>query len=593
MKKSKFTPILILALCLLLTSLTACQGAGQTETDKLWSAARKADSLEEYIKEQKDAIDTEALRREAESSESTLSQRFKAAALLCALEYSRQRPDDSFTWKNQMLYLDYPETAVYADGFLAEVNTAGEDFWKAMEDAFYPYDCFLPILAASEQLDGPTLVKLMEEVPEDSKFADKWEETLEQWIRANPGRLAELGGALAERGYFDSWGLTDWREVCMYDYTHPYLIRMDTIDGGLGYLAYVRDEVLAGQEAVFGADYFKEESALLGELCYATKMTVTVKEELPLYEWKDAGASEFIETEGKKVVAFYRNLQSGQFEDSPPALRILGDFMLQLPAQECPASLAEADYYLVLTPSYEYGEFYQMTGGGDTRIREVYSSTSVDLFDAASGSLIRHLGNIMEEAPDTVVANYGTERLQYPEQMKGDILVYLYRHINEPEACRALFDMTSENPELAAGETAVMGSWEITYQSSEFLSGFEGRLRSYEPEAGCQFVSSLLTIRNIGFEEETFLSLSSSYSMHYSTDEVYVQLVDLKNEEAYAPLTMMMEHDCLNDSYLSPEESKEGVLIFEIPQEASERPGDFYLAIYLGNQTAYYPLFES
>ncbi len=583
-QNKRITTAVVLVIVLLLSGLTACESAGSSETEKLWNAARKESSLEKYIAGHASTIDTEALKAEAESAESTPSRQFQATALLCAMEYLRS--EGAADWKDHMLYADYPQTTAYAQAFLNKVNTQGDEFWTSFEEAFYPYDCFLPILAAAGELDGQTFGKLWKEVPEDSGYADAWLKTIDQWVQANPGRLTTFGEGLVESGYYDSWDLTKWRATYLHESSRPYAIRTATVDEALGYIDSVRKIVLDSQEKKYGADHFKEESQVLGELCYATNLTVTIDEELNLQSGGQ-GQEAPIETEGKKVAAFYRNPKSDRYEGSPTSLRLLGDFMLQLPESERPVSLAEADYFLVLTAQFEYGNYYQASGGGDTKVREVNSDTSVDLYDAKNGTLIRHLGTMQEMAPDSIVANYGEESLRYPEEPAPDILFYIYRHINEPETYRVLADKTAGRTKLAPGEPAIIGSWEITYHDSEIVPEFDAEPFHFEADSGCQFVRSNLTITNIGFEEEEFISRIGAIT---GGRETYVYLVDLKKEETYEPIDQMTNYRCLNGSYLDPQETKEGELIFKIPDAAAEKAEDLSLAISYGYRTAYYPL---
>ena len=73
----------LMAVCLLLFLLSACQSKTVSETH--WAAAKKAGGLEDYVREQAENIDMDALKQEAQ--EGDLEQQFKATALLCALEY--------------------------------------------------------------------------------------------------------------------------------------------------------------------------------------------------------------------------------------------------------------------------------------------------------------------------------------------------------------------------------------------------------------------------------------------------------------------------------------------------------------------------
>ena len=71
MKKS------VVLLCCLLTcvGLTACQGKGaSSKGEEYWSAARKAESFENYMAEHGAEFDLEALKQEVSSADSSNSQ---------------------------------------------------------------------------------------------------------------------------------------------------------------------------------------------------------------------------------------------------------------------------------------------------------------------------------------------------------------------------------------------------------------------------------------------------------------------------------------------------------------------------------------
>ncbi|MCI8400861.1 MAG: DUF4352 domain-containing protein [Lachnospiraceae bacterium] len=584
MKRRIMAVVMYLALSLLcLAGMAGCQGGSGTVADKVWKEARKEDSLEKYITEHTNEIDGEALWQEAESEDNPMADRFKATALLCAMEYSDPQYGIREAWKKGVFYADYPKTGELAGEFLKKVSE-GEAFWTALEEAFYPYDCFWPLLAAAEELDGATLQKLLEEVPQDSKYGSGLRESIDRWVKANPGRFSEVGEALVSCGYYDDWVSSQWKETYLYQSTDPYKIRTDTLTDALAYISCVRDDIMPLAEG----KYYSEESEILGESFYKTELTVTVAESLDL---KPAGSDlpEFIETEGKKVVALYRNPQSEEFEGSPTPLRVLGDFMLQLPKEEYPSCAEEADYYLVLTSDMEYGGFYQTMGGGESGIQEVYSFTSVDLYEAGTGRFLRHLGQLTETAPDTVMADYGEQSLRYPELTAADVLTYLYRHINEPDAFRGLVDQTEGREEFAAGETVIFGSWEITYHSGEIVKEFDETLFHFEAEDGYQYVRCYLTITNIGPKEETFLPLGSAY---FGGRELSVQLVDMRRETGYDSVDLVTSFECMNGSYLEPAETKEGVLIFKLPQASARNPEELCLVFYLPGRVVYYPLTE-
>jgi len=149
---------LIAIVCLASICLTGCQKSALSES--CWKSAKKADSLESYVKEHADEIDMDALKTEAGSAESTLSRQFKATALLCALESQ----SDS----------GYPVSSSYADSYLAKVNTEGEEFLNVLEESFYPHDDFQSIFAAADHLDAQTLANLISGIPADSSYAEEF-----------------------------------------------------------------------------------------------------------------------------------------------------------------------------------------------------------------------------------------------------------------------------------------------------------------------------------------------------------------------------------------------------------------------------------
>ena len=570
--------LLLAAACLLLALLSACQGLGST-TDSYWNAAKKAGGLENYVKEQAEELDMDALKQEA--SEGELSQQFKATALLCSLEYQMDQANTS-TPSTTRFRFDYPVSQEYAMQFLNQVNSDTDAFWASMDDAFSPYDCYLPILAAAKDLDGQTLVKLLDGVPSDKA---KFKDAVEKWIEQNPGKLITVGDALAQDGYFDGWGLTQWSTYLTPD-TNSYLIRTNTMDDAFRYIAYLRDTVLPPLTERY-PDSLTKLSDATGEAYFSNAVMITVTgDTLNLQEPTDSGLPETIELEGKTVAAFYRNPNTSEFDDYLPSLQLMGGFLLTLPEEEAPATLSDADYYLVLTANFERGDYYQTTGGNNTAARQVNSLTSVDLYDADTGAFLRHLGNVREEAPDTVYASYTEESLQYPVPTDADVLTYLYHHVNDPAAYTALVDHTPVNGSvLEKDQPVIFGSWEITFHSAEIVKDFETGMYIYTADDGEKFVMAKMTITNVGLQSDTFLPM-----IYYVNEDPIVQIADSSKENLYDCVDALMHSACLNTTTLDPGESKDGDLIFEIPDELAQSGETLYLAVSLGNQMVYYPL---
>ncbi len=586
MKKRGMPAVWCLLVLGLLLGLAGCQKEELTYGQECWSAAKKEKSLEEYAKLYALQLDRDVLEAEADSQELPLARLFQITALLGAQEYQSQWPGGiAPDWKDGMFEADFPETAVYADRFFAQIDTAGEAFWEAFEEAFYPYDCLWPVFAAAKEWSGDRLLKLLQDIPEDSSFQSQWEDTIERWLGGNPARAAAVGDALMGIGYFDDWSATDFRGTFYSNSLRPYRIRTETIDEAIAYAKYVKNTLHPLQEAMAGGSSCMAESSWMDTPFYQTDLMVTLGETVSLKEGAGEGQPEVIETEGKKVLALYRNVQTEEFKDSPPPLRLMGDFLMSLSQEERPGTQSEADYYLVLTPHYEYGYYYQTAGGNDSAIQQVYSSTAVSLYDAKSGALLRHLGNVMEEPSDTIVASYDDQGLRYPEIVTADTLIYMYRHVNEPDAYAGLVDQTAGRSELAAGESIMLGGWEITYHSAETTALVEGDLSQSKPKEGNLFVQAFFTITNHTPERENFMPL-----INYDGKSPEVYLLDAASEEVYVSEDILTYRNGLCNKGVDPETSADGELFFQLPEDAAENRENLYIVIVLGNQMVYYPL---
>lgn len=574
---------------LILASLTGCGQKG-TPAEIQWEAARKADDTAAYVTEHKDEL--EELKAEAEAGES-LGQQFKATALLCMAEYQENlSASDSpllTGWVNHDVFqFDYPNTAGYADNYFAKIKTDEAAFWESLEDAYYPYDYFLPMLAATENMDGEILSKLLNGTGLDSVCKTELDEAITAWVQNNPGKAPAVGDQLMELGYFDDWKDYDWTGTYLSKSTEPYLVRTNTADEALAYIIYMQDTFLPGMEGKVSIDNYRKTSETTGEEYYSTNIAVTIREDLSLAEPAGENLPETIETEGKKVVALYHNPTAGEDVDAPPSWRILGDFLMGLPKEERPAAMAEADYYLVLTSDHQPGSYYQDTSGNDTKIRAVYSSSSLDLYDAATGAFLRHIGNIMENPSNTIFKNLSEEASQYPELAGADVLSYIYHHINDPDSYRTLLDHTSglEAP-LTPGSTGLLGPWEITTTSIEVVKSFEDGLFVYTANDGCQFVRAHLTVTNQGFQSDNFLS--GSFHLN-SADGLYAGVIDESGENVYPAASTVTGGSNLNGKTLEPGETKEGTILFEVEENALNGNAPLYLTFYLGNQVLPYSL---
>ncbi len=552
----------VLALC-----LTACGKEPKTYSETCWEAISYSTELDEYVAENAEGLDVEALKSEADSAESTLSQQFRAAALLCATEYGKEQ---------------YSVSSPYVDAFFAKVLTDEENFWKSLEEVNHFEIFFRPMLDAAKELDGEILVKLLE-IPEDSGFQYGLRQELDGWIEDNPVKLLQTGGELIASGYFDSWISSKWNTVFFYKEA-----RVDRVDDAVKYIGYLRDVILPMAQSGTDQAVYVGPSDITGEDFLSTELMIEIGEELTLQEPEGEELSEEIVTEGKKLIALYRNPQGDEFPYSPGPLRLIGDFMLNLPGQECPASLEEADYYLVLTPAYEYGDYYYYENGEASDVREVHSTTSVDLYEAGTGRFLKHLGNVLEESAQGIFSSGSDNAPRYPEETDADILYYIYSHANDPEAYAFLVDHIGEKEEFTKEESILIGPWEVTYHGSEIVDAFETKLSSYTADAGCRFVKAQFTLTNRGIQQDTFIT--SSFD---GWEDVAIYIVDFGNETYY---------DCINQEIsniglfgkdsVQPGESQTGELIFQVPEGALGQADALYMAISKGRQVLICPLAE-
>lgn len=576
-------------------SLAACQVQKPTAAENYWSSAAEEKSLMEYVVENRENIDVEALKAEAKSKESTLSQQFKATALLCGMEYWKEAKAEDIEnpWygilineKSSAFRRNHWDSAPYAVKFLEKVNTDEEAFWESLNDAFAPYDCFLPIFAAADQLDGQTIEKLLSDLPAGKNYDDKFKHAVDQWIRKKPEKIPGTGKDFIKADYFKEWKITDWKETYFYSAGNPDLIHTSSVADAITYIGYLRSPMLPMLEKKFDKAVFKRSSEIYDGKTYITGLLVVVDEKLNLKEPEEGKELEWIETEGKTVAAFYQNPHSEERKGSPAPLRVLGDFMMNLPEEEFPETLDAVDYYLVLTPQYEPGDFYQDRAGNKSEIQMICSSTSIDLYEAGTGSFLCHLGTVREEPPAEIVHNMADEPVEYPKPIGADELIYIYHNINEPEKYESLVEHETEfKTELAVNEPLFLDKWEVTYSSGRRVKSFVDRIFQYTPKEGNEFVIGTFIVTNKGTKKETFLP-----RMYNPSKDLIVRLTDSKRENFYDCMDSLTYSKSLVNSYFEQGETKEGEIIFEVPQAVLKQEETFYIAVTFGEQTVFYPL---
>lgn len=600
MKKQSAKKKTLLAMCgLLFLGTCACQGGGKSKAQSYWKEAAKQKEFNAYVAEHASDIEMETLKKEADAAGSDLKQQFQATALLCGVEYQNgllsgkvKKGGESASEAARAAYeFDYPDSAAYAEKFLAKAADAGEDFWDALDTSFYPYDCFTPVFAAAGHIDGDAAAALYNGAPEDCGYKDKLSSALEQWVEENPQELCSVGDALWQCGFYKEWDTGKWNRTYFYSYSKNDPVQTDTLQEAADYISCLRTQMLPKLKKEFGKKEYQQAGEYTGKPYYDTKLAVAVEEGLKLAKPKKVsgqadGSGKAIKIEGKKVAAFYCNNSAKKWEGSPAKLRMLGDFMLGLPKKEYPSSIKKADYYLVLTPAYKRGQFYTDQSGKKTKVREVYSSTSIDLYEAKSGKFLRHLGNVTEQPNNTIFDDLTAEKFQYPEIMSADVLSYIYHHINEPDSYLTLLDNTANTgTQLNHGESVVMGNWEIAYKSAQIVKSFDEGMFRFTAKDGHQYIRAEVAITNRGRETDTFLP-----NVYRIGEDPIVQITDEAGTHTYNSVNAIQDSRCLNSTSLDAGGTKEGELIFEVPDNVLQDVEKLYVAVSLGNQRVTYRL---
>ena len=130
-------------------------------------------------------------------------------------------------------------------------------------------------------------------------------------------------------------------------------------------------------------------------------------------------------------------------------------------------------------------------------------------------------------------------------------------------------DAESESNVYKIGDTAILGDWEITVTSAEFMSeisdnSYEYFTSAFHPEEGNVFTVVSVTVKNQGQEADTFLP---SYPIG---NQVSARLkYDNGNYEFNATNLLGYEKD-IHDEFLNPLSSKEGIIAFDVVKSASE-----------------------
>lgn len=557
---------LIVILGMMFFALSACQSQSTTATEACWSAAQEADDLEAYVKAEAANIDVAALQEEASAADSTLLQQFQATVLLCEIDCQGGANASS-----------------YAESFLAKAIINEDQIWEVFDTTFNVDGCISALFEAAEQIDGRALAKLWGNMPDSVVYESELRLAIEHWVEAHPDKLPTYENDLKAVGYFDEWDADDWTSNYLYNSDDPYCLTIKMADDALVYINFLRGTMLPEWETEYGEQSFRTPSELGEDAYYVTNLAPTVTEKLHFKS--DAGEEplpETIDLEGKKVVAFYRNPYAREYEGSPTELRIIGDFMLGLPDEAYPTSLKNADYYLVLTPSYESGDSKKIDMKNASERQEAYSGTSVDLYNAETRSFLRHLGTIKESSLASAVNDIS----EYSKLPQADQLYFMYQNINTPDAYAS---MITDYSYFQAEEPVSIGGWEITYHDCEIVESFEeGSFIYTASEVGCQIVRARFTITNVGSKQNTFLPI-----VYTIAEDPLVRLTDSSHENYYEVSDGLTLKSNLMSETLNPGVSMDGELFFQLPDEVAQGTEPVYIVISLGDEEMFCPLLEA
>lgn len=138
---------------------------------------------------------------------------------------------------------------------------------------------------------------------------------------------------------------------------------------------------------------------------------------------------------------------------------------------------------------------------------------------------------------------------------------------------------SAEN-EYAIGETCTLDNWEITVSNFEFLPTIENG--GYTPDEGNQYAVVHLTVFNQGKEAESFLP-SFSFWVKFSINLIY------SDGYEYSPTRLIGYDPDLHSEDINPLSSKDGEIVFEVPQQVIDSTEPLLLELD-GRNKIYYKL---
>lgn len=141
-----------------------------------------------------------------------------------------------------------------------------------------------------------------------------------------------------------------------------------------------------------------------------------------------------------------------------------------------------------------------------------------------------------------------------------------------------------EIPAIAIGDSANLGDWKITVNSFEILEEISvSEYSCYTPDDGNKYAVIHATIANEGKEMGSFLP---TFSMQ---DDVRTSIFYDGDYEYSASVLMAYDAD-LHDSDLNPLSSKDGCIVFEIPNVVVDGEGSLIIVFSKGVESVTFNL---
>ena len=122
-------------------------------------------------------------------------------------------------------------------------------------------------------------------------------------------------------------------------------------------------------------------------------------------------------------------------------------------------------------------------------------------------------------------------------------------------------------PKNGIGDTATLGNWEITFASCEILDKIKSsQFTSFNADEGNKYIVVTLKAKNTGTSADTFLP---SFSMG---NDVRAKLMYQDTYE-FSSANLLGYSEDLHDKHLNPLSSAEGVITFQVAEDAATLDG--------------------